>query len=212
MLKNFDGQLFGKEVEKLATGSLFGRDSDSTYMAARLVQDMAEASYRQYIGDDNAIACRAGCAHCCIVNVAVLYPEALSVVEHLTSSKSQTELNNFHEKLSGLDQETRWLDDEERVMVRKKCVFLNQQGSCGIYPFRPLLCRAVTSTSAADCKESLAMVAFDEENPVMANLLQREIFETAFSSLARALENAGMNNRSYRLTGSVRSLLEQQLQ
>ena len=211
MQSEFNQRQFAENVELLATNALSGEPDGASYRAARLVQALAEEQCQSYIGTDHAIDCRAGCACCCIVNVSILHPEALSVVDHLVSSRSQAELHDLHKRLSDLDRETRWLDDEERIMVRKKCAFLNHGRSCIIYPARPLLCRAVTSTDANACKEALAMVAFDENRPVMANLLQQEIFETAFSSLGKALENCGMDSRSHRLTGSVRTLLEKHL-
>ena len=212
MQSGFNGRQFAENIELLATETLSSQDDDASSCAARLAQALAEEQCQSHIGTDYAIDCRAGCACCCIVNVAVLRPEALSVVDHLVSSRSQAELHDLHKRLSDLDRETRWLDDEERIMVRKKCAFLNHGRSCDIYPTRPLMCRAVTSTDANACKEALAMVAFGENRPVMANLLQRQIFETAFSSLGKALENCGLDSKSHRLTGSVRTLLEKHLQ
>lgn len=211
MQSGFDRQQFGTEVEGIATTALSGNDSDSATSAAHLVLEVAELKCRELIGDDLNLDCRAGCSHCCIVNVSVLQPEAASIAAHLANHRSDFELDDMHQKLSALERETRWLDDEERIMTKKNCAFLNDAGSCSIYPVRPLLCRAVTSTDASACKESLAMVSLGENVPVMANLIQRDIFETAFTSLGQALGNNNLDERSYRLTGSVRAHLEKHL-
>ena len=47
---------------------------------------------------------------------------------------------------------------EPRAIKRVTCPMLDENGWCGIYPVRPLACRAYVSFDAAQCKA-------DEENP-----------------------------------------------
>ena len=123
-------------------------------------------------------------------------------------TRSPQEVDTLRSRLITLEKETRWLDDEERMMVRKSCAFLDQEGRCDIYPVRPLLCRALNSTSSDDCREAVAMLALDEQRPIVSNLLQKEIFESAFRGFGEALKQNGVDHRSHRLTSAVRERLE----
>jgi len=211
MHSGFNSEQFAHTVEQAAIDTLSTTTSGARVEATRLVQEMAEAVCTDLVGQDQKLDCRAGCSHCCIVNVAVLWSEAESVVEYLIMNRTAAELIEFHHLLHNLDIETRWLDDEERIMSRINCAFLSVGGSCSIYPLRPLLCRALTSTDAAACKDALSMLAFDENIPITANLLQQEIHETAFEALGKALASQDLDDRSHRLTGSIRALLYEHL-
>ncbi len=208
---DFDTRQFASAIEGLVCGILSQGGDDSGLAATRLVHELSERVAREQVGTDDRIECRAGCGDCCIVNVDVLLPEAETIVAYLVDTRSKEELNELGEALARLDRETRWLDDEERIMNRKKCAFLDQEGCCSIYPARPLLCRSVTSTDAAACREALAMIALGENLPVIANLTQRNIYETAFSSFGNALAKHGKDHRSYRLASSVRQKLTHKL-
>ena len=211
MLSNFDAQQFAAAVKQLAYDALSQPHHDAGLAAVRQIQQFSEETSPHLIGEDHFIDCRAGCAHCCIVNVAVLQPEADSIAGYLLENKTAEELLDLYQYICNLEKETSCLDDEERIMARKKCAFLDSEENCGIYPVRPLLCRAVTSTDVNACIEALAMIAFGENRPIVSNLLQREIFETAFSSFGQALEKYGRDKRSNRLTASVRIILDKKL-
>lgn len=203
----FDCRAFADRIEAEATAALSAIDRYGADAAAALAQELAEEMCNRHVEADNSIACRAGCQHCCIVNVSVLPPEAERISRYLQATRTDTELAKLVQVLEQLDRETRWLDDEERIMVKRSCAFLDASGSCSIYPVRPLLCRALTSINAESCREAMTMVAFDENRPIIANLIQQQIFETAFSSLASALEQQHRSSRSLRLAGSVYNLL-----
>lgn len=213
MEPGFDAKQFAADVEELAQETLREHiDPEAELKVLESIRNFAEDVCKQQVGDDERIACRAGCEHCCIVNVAVLLPEARSIACFIENRLSQDRLDELVERLSRLDRDTRCLDDEERIMSRAKCAFLSHEKSCSIYPVRPLLCRAVTSIDAEDCREALAMVAMGENRMILSNLIQREIFETAFTSFGRMLEKHGRDHRSHRLTGAVRSFLADSLQ
>lgn len=211
MQSNFDVQQFSEEIKKLACAILTQNETGADLAAASQVQQFSEKTSQQHIGTDDAIDCQAGCDHCCIVNVSVLQPEASRIADYLFNNQAAEELLDTYQYLHKLEKETAYLDDEERIMTRNKCAFLNQAGSCSIYPVRPLLCRAVTSTDATACKDALSMIALGENRSIVSNLLQREIFETAFSSFGQVLEEHNKDHRSHRLTASVRHFLDKKL-
>ena len=149
--------------------------------------------------------CRAGCGTCCVVNVAVLIPEALAIVEYVEShplrfARLETDLDRIWHQVRGVA-------DDERVCMRVSCVFLDEAGSCSIYPVRPLLCRGVTSTSAEDCRRSFNANLFNEKISVRMSLFQRELYDRAFVGLSEGLEACQRDGRSFEMTGIIRHLL-----
>lgn len=160
----------------------------------------------QYHPDRSSrLDCKPGCGSCCIVNVSVLFPEALSIVEHLEQSSAN--LTELKTRLDLLWTSIRGLDDEDRSCMRKPCAFLDTSGSCSIYPVRPLLCRGVTSTDADSCRESFSALLYNEKLSVPMNLFQRDLYSAAYLGLSEALEEKGLDGRGFEVTGLVRYLL-----
>lgn len=158
--------------------------------------------------DHEMLACAAGCGSCCMVNVAVLQPEAQHISKHLRRTCNDVQLSRLKQEMEQLVAAISYLNEEERIALRKNCVFLSDSGDCSIYPVRPLLCRSITSIDANDCRDALAMRALGEHVPVTMNLFQKNLFDGAFQSLAQALEISGLDNRSQELTAAVLTHLE----
>ncbi len=159
------------------------------------------------VADQSHIACGAGCGACCCVNVATLQPEAHNIAAYLRRTCSATELDELSTRMGQVLVMICGLDDEERIATSQPCVFLDPQGSCSIYPVRPLLCRSITSTCASACRAALQLDMFKEPQPVMMNMFQKELMETAFTALARMWQEGGGDGRSQELTAAVYPLL-----
>ncbi|MDY0212056.1 MAG: YkgJ family cysteine cluster protein [Desulfuromonadaceae bacterium] len=159
------------------------------------------------VEDRSHIACGAGCGACCCINVATLQPEAHNIAAYLGRTCSTTELDELSTRMGQVLVRICGLDDEERIATCQPCVFLDQQGSCSIYPVRPLLCRSVTSTCASACRAALQFDMFEEPQPIMMNMFQKELMETAFTALARMWQEGGGDGRSQELTAAVYPLL-----
>lgn len=84
--------------------------------AVRQKVDAAVQAIEQRRADD--FACKKGCAHCCVGGLTALPVEALSIAAFAESH----------------DLEVSQPDDA-------RCVFLDGEGACQVYPVRPLLCR-----------------------------------------------------------------------
>ena len=161
--------------------------------------ELAERQLRQLDTDTSHIACGPGCGTCCVVNVNILEPEALAITYYVTQNFSVEEQQALCKRLQELDRATRWLDDEERMMVRKPCAFLDAKQNCSIHPARPLLCRSVTSTDPVRCRDALAMIALGEAPQILSHLEQKQLFENAYLGLSQALEDHGLDKQCYRL-------------
>jgi len=161
---------------------------------------------QQEEGDRGLIACRAGCQDCCVVNVSITLLEGIAIARFL----QQWELEKQAEiagKLDNLWRVVRGLEDDERLMVRKKCAFLDEQGCCTIYPVRPLFCRSISSTDVDSCREAVTGEVFGETRSVLMYQFQLQLYKAAFTAVAEGLEQAGLDGRSFQLCGLIRYLL-----
>ena len=175
-----------------------------------LQQRAAEAERllaQQPVEERSQIACAAGCSSCCVVNVSTLLPEGIAIQRYL-QRYPEAQQQAIVTRLESLWQTVRGLDDEERLVVRRRCAFLDPQGRCQIYAVRPLLCRSLTSTSAESCRDTLTGAVFGEETPILMHQYQQQLYESIFTNLAGQLERWGIDGRSFQLTGLVRFLLQ----
>lgn len=155
------------------------------------------------------IACGPGCGACCVLNVAVLIPEAIAITWFLKRRCSDEQLDALRVSLEGLLTRTRWLDDDERLFVRAPCAFLDSLGSCMIHPVRPLLCRSITSRDPRACHDSIALAPLNGAPSVEMNLFQKQLVDTVYLALAEALEDLGLDHRPRRLSAAVLALLNE---
>jgi len=153
------------------------------------------------------VACGPGCGGCCVLNVSVLFPAAITISWYLQRALGEEALANVRTRLDELLIKTRWLDDEERLFLRESCAFLDQDGLCMIHKVRPLLCRGITSTNPSRCREAIAMAPLNGQPSIEMNLLQKSLFDAVYQELQKALEDAGFDHRPRRLTSAVLALL-----
>lgn len=168
----------------------------------------AELAKNLTVEDHELLACAAGCGSCCMVNVSVLGPEAVNIARYLNGQFADEERQALLQSMKKMVNAICDVDEEERIAMRRSCVFLNDKGECTIYPVRPLLCRSITSTSATACRDALAMQALGEQLPVVMNLFQKNLFDVAYQGLAKAMEDNDMDTRGAELTAAVLQHLE----
>ena len=101
-----------------------------------------------------AVACQAGCDHCCHQSVGVTPPEALAIWRHLTSTLSSDELAQVASHVAAIRARTRGLSSDDRHSPDHPCAFL-RDGRCAIYEVRPLACRGMNAFDAGLCARRL---------------------------------------------------------
>ncbi|GAB4178925.1 MAG: hypothetical protein Tsb0017_06810 [Geothermobacteraceae bacterium] len=141
------------------------------------------------------------------MNVAILEPEADLLAQHLCRHLSADNLDRMRDHLNRLAIRVSGLDDEERLACRIPCPLLDAEGNCSMHRIRPLMCRAITSTDAAACREAFALAALGETPRVLMNLRHRQIYTAAFEALATALTETGRDDRSLPLILFLREKL-----
>lgn len=142
-----------------------------------------------------AVACRAGCAFCCSVQVEVTAPEALQMAQ----------------------QVRQWPDLEQAALVlrlqhqsshhrgaaapapRLPCAFLADH-RCSIYALRPSACRKAHSLSVAACEAGAATI------PQSVNILVRS--EALIAGTRRAYQNNGLPATGHELSAAVLAALQ----
>ena len=153
------------------------------------------------------VACGPGCGACCLLNVSVLLPEAITITWFLQRRLSVAEKESLAERLAELCRNTRWLNDEERIFVREPCAFLDEHASCMIHAVRPLLCRSITSTDPVSCRDGIAMAPLEGAPVIKMDLFHKRLFDTVYCELAKALEELGLDHRPRRLSDAILALL-----
>ncbi|WP_298266621.1 YkgJ family cysteine cluster protein [Geobacter sp.] len=210
---SFDFTAFGSEVTgRMARGMEEARDAaEIAAVMAEIVASVEATLAREMAGAERAlIACGPGCAACCVVNVTVLFPEAVAIAEYLRTAIGAGERGALATAIEDTAGKVRWMDDGERIRRHIPCPFLDPGGRCRIHHVRPLTCRAVTSTDPGACRLALDAAAGDEEEPLLMNLFQKFLVDTAFRGVAEGLARLGLDDRGCELTQSVATLLSRQ--
>jgi len=133
MIDDFDFSKFAMEIERTATALLGDAPMDDELIqACRVVQEMAETTLARFRDDASLVACGPGCAHCCAVNVAVLQPEAVTIVAFLERKLSASQLAELEEQIDELLACIGGLDDEGRIWRNRPCALLDAAGSCSV--------------------------------------------------------------------------------
>lgn len=210
MQERFDFSEYSRKVYQVSK-SLMASGHHLAEISGRmhLIAVAAERDLIRYAEpfDMSRVACAKGCGACCVLNVSILFPEAIAITSFLKRRFTQDELEGLRDSLSNLQVKTRWLDDEERVFLREPCAFLDEQGCCMIHCVRPLLCRSITSTNPSRCSDAITLAPLGEAPPIEMNLFQKRLVETVYQALAQALQELGLDYRPKRLTSAVLALM-----
>lgn len=211
MQERFDFGAYAQQVRRVSRTLLCsGRKMAEISGGMHLLTVASERDLLRFAeaSEISRVACGPGCGACCVLNVSVLFPEAIAISRYLERSLTDRALQEVRVRLHELLVATRWLDAEERLFLRETCAFLGRARWCTIHSVRPLLCRAISSTNPSACREAIAMVPLDGQPTVEMNLFQKNLFDTVFWGLGAALEDSGLEHRPMRLPSAVLALLE----
>jgi Fe-S-cluster containining protein len=159
-----------------------------------------------------AVACKAGCDHCCHQPVGLTPPEALAIAAHLRQTRSLEELAAVRSRLAQRELETRELSSAQRFSPDQPCPFL-ARGQCSIYEVRPLACRGMNSLDAEECETRLrdpaARAAFLEHGSGGRSFMEPiRAFHAISAGLQLSLsELYGLDMRPLELTRALDLLL-----
>lgn len=203
-MAQMDFDLFGKELTVALSGSLANGAVETT-LAETLALCAAEA---EALCSGRPMACGRGCPHCCVLNVAVLLPEALLIADQIALHWAAAERGELLQRLVRHSNWARWMDDEERIFRRAFCPLLDADGSCSIHPLRPLACRGVASLDGESCRQAFEPIIDERERTVPADLQRRRAYDAAFMAMAGALRRHGLDDRSIELGSGILAFAE----
>jgi len=211
MQELFDFSAYALQVRKISRLLMaYAVDAAGVSGGVSLLSIMAEKDLARFrpSEEESRVVCGPGCGACCVLNVAVLFPEAVAIIRFLQRRLSPDKITALQARLEELQKKTRWLDDEERIFLREPCAFLDHLGHCMIHAARPLLCRSITSTDAQTCRDAITMVALQEAPNVEMDLFQKKLIDTVYCEFGWALECLGLDHRPMRLSSAVLAILE----
>lgn len=176
--------------------------------ALRLAQDMLAAFDARaeplLTNTELPIACRAGCAYCCRLEVSVSSSEALLVLRAV-QALPEADQTRIRARIEALFPLLRGLNAESRRRLGQPCPLLTDAGECSIYAARPLSCRALVSFDLEPCRVDAAQPDEPVQIPTSRTLIEQR---DAIRPRHRALEQAiGLPSGRYELVQSLRILL-----
>lgn len=151
-------------------------------------------------------ACAAACTACCHLPVDVSAPEALHIAAYLRQTLSPEAWATLHDRLAETVGQISGLSFEAHSRAKIPCALL-RNGTCRVYPHRPLACRAWNSTSRDDCEE-----IFSHGDPVSTlPPLDMQAYEAVWDlahGMTAGLKQARLDSRTYELHSILLRALE----
>ncbi len=154
--------------------------------------------------------CKEGCSYCCHQVVFASAPEILRIADHVKSTRSAEQVAELAARVEAAAERVRTLDLAERAAARVPCPLLDTAtGACGVYPVRPISCRAYHSGDVEACR-----AAFDrgEANPVIP--INPALFHVAHAygfGLMTACTARSLDAGPYDLAVALRAALREDL-
>lgn len=119
--------------------------------------DSFEGNVQLQTEGEPPIDCAKGCAACCTLRVTATAPEVFMIAKFIegTARRYAQAGVDLCARLLQADERTRGLTEVQRVALRQPCPFI-AQGTCTIYPVRPLACRGHASHDRRACAQAAA--------------------------------------------------------
>jgi len=147
--------------------------------------------------------CKPGCHYCCY-NLPVVTPlEALFMGHHVDQVFTDQEKKEIADRIEKILKRIKGMRTYEIVMMRHElpCIFLEDE-MCMVYPVRPVVCRACTSTSAEHCK--MIFETRDHRARLRCYPQIREIFQTVQTDLVHRSREMGCQSDLLHVAEGIR--------
>ena len=185
--------------ERLTDTSRPRRGAEAAEIAESLLDKSLVVDAKSHV-----LGCRKGCSFCCVSLVTCTAPEIFRVAHWLADNKAGAAAPI---EIAAVEAEAKRRNDlvaTERFFSRTPCPLLVSE-ACGVYPVRPIPCRALLSLSSEACR--LALEEDKGEVPVVATAMRKG--EMVRMVLLAAVNVAGLNDRGIELNAGVAAVLRQ---
>lgn len=204
---------------------LFEKISRSQYEALQQILSTAppEESAAKVVSTMHAIAqqgldasptkamrqCCKGCSYCCYIVVGVLPSEAIAIAEYVRQELPPEQREQIVQRLRDTVAKVSKMTLKEHRETNVRCSLLADDGTCSVYPVRPIECRGHTSVSVEKCKVAYDDPTNDEDD------IPEEVFPKVCSTAVGvayriAMDERGIDKRSYELNAAVLRAIESQ--
>jgi len=139
------------------------------------------------------LACKAGCAHCCHLDVYCPAQVILYIADYIREQFSEDQIHSLLEKLDSYTAIKATIGDGKNP----PCPFLNTDKQCEIYAARPITCRAFTSPDVNMCRKFIEI-----RSPEIKSIPQHSLIYRVHEMATTALQAAAL--RSNRDKAQVR--------
>jgi len=156
--------------------------------------------------EDGPVACRAGCAWCCYVEVRAAIPEVLAVAEYVRTHLPPTAQLALRERLRDTVARTRGLDAAARLAAHIACPLLGADLACTVYPVRPSACVGLVSYAAAACRAQVDDPA--RRTPLPINTAAWHASQAVRAGLYGGTADAGLQSGPVDLSAALLRALE----
>ncbi len=149
-----------------------------------------------------ALACRAGCAHCCHSMVSVLPQEAFALAAHIETATPEPEREALKARVIAHAGRTARMGGAARMRARIACPFLDGETAlCRVHAARPLTCRGMNSVDESACRAALDDPAAEIAVPTV--LAHHRAVQNLYDQIGARLSAAGLPSASLELSGAL---------
>lgn len=132
-----------------------------------------------------AVACRAGCSHCCHHQfVTAIVPEVLRLAATIRATYSEERLAGLQERIAAYLEIVRATPGPERLSTVKATCPILEEELCGAFEARPLACRRHNSVDVEAC---IRYRSGERKVPALANNEQIRVGQSLLSGWALGL-------------------------
>jgi Fe-S-cluster containining protein len=127
----------------------------AAFVNSRVSADMRE-SEKVHAANGRSVSCKAGCSACCHIQVSVTSEDAENILETVIAAQVPVSASRLSAQLALEREHGEDSAEMQRIpFTQRACIFLQNDGMCGVYVVRPPRCRAYAVVSPAeDCDTS----------------------------------------------------------
>ena len=162
-------------------------------------------SIRQSDPPIQALACEAGCSHCCYqYDVGVTPLEILHIATIILETYSESEHEHLLARLTAAEKRKQEQPIEDWGYAKFPCPLLVDD-KCSVYEMRPFVCRAMNSYDEDRCRVNRETPRNDSSVPMYSH--QYDIAKFTRSGVQQGLVDAGLQHEILELVPALRIAL-----
>lgn len=145
-----------------------------------------------------AIACKAGCAYCCVLYVQVTPLAAIRLAQVLQAMDPQARAATMA-RVESVYTRVRGKDAGASNLLAIPCPLM-VDGRCSVYADRPFACRGANSADVEACRAGFGS---DHGPKLLAYIHQRQVFAAVGNGVAQGLRDAGVQDDLLELVAAL---------